>query len=220
VRVYEESGGFAFAEAAKDGYVGYIESASLGAPIEATHIVAVPATHLYPAPNLKRIETMALSFGSCLRIVSASGEFFETDDGLFIPKPHVRPAKKPFADPATVAQLFFGAPYLWGGNSIWGIDCSGLVQAAMLASGHPCPGDADLQEEAAGEPLPEGEAMRRGDLLFWSGHVAMAVDGETIVHANAHTMSVAYENLNETIARVEGSGGGPVTSRRRPRVLG
>lgn len=216
VTLYEDHEGWAFVEAARDGYVGYVAAASLAEPVEATHAVAVPASHLYPAPELKTRELAGLSFGSRFRVVSAAGDFYETAEGQFVPKPHLRPLNRPFADPATVAQLFFGAPYLWGGNSIRGIDCSGLVQAAMLAAGQPCPGDTDLQEAALGEPLDPAEPLARGDLLFWKGHVAIAVDGETLIHANAHHMAVAYERAAAAIARIAAEGGGPVTSRRRP----
>jgi len=216
VTVYEERQGWAFVEAARDSYVGYVAATALAEPVEPTHFVAVSASHLYPAPELKERELAGLSFGSRFRIVSAAGNFYETAEGRFVPKPHLRPLNRPFADPATVAQLFFGAPYLWGGNSIRGIDCSGLVQAAMLASGLPCPGDTDLQEAALGQPLDPAEPLRRGDLLFWKGHVAIAVDGETLIHANAHHMAVAYERAAEAIARIEGQGGSKVTSRRRP----
>lgn len=215
VTVHEERGGWAFVEAARDGYVGYLPAGALGPPLAATHIVAVPATHLYPAPDIKARETAHLSFGARLRVVSAAGAFYETETGAFVPRVHLRPANRPFTDPATVAQLFFGAPYLWGGNAIGGIDCSGLVQAAHLACAIPCPGDSDLQEAALGQPLPEDEPLRRGDLVFWRGHVAMAVDGATLIHANAHHMAVAYEPVAEAIARIAAQGGGAVTSRRR-----
>ena len=213
--VYERRDGWAFVEAAKDGYVGYVTEAALGPYIEATHIVSVPATHLYPVADLKRHEAAHLSFGSRLRVVSAAGNFFETEEGQFVPKPHVRPANRPFTDPATIAQLFFGVPYLWGGNSILGIDCSGLVQAALSACGIACPGDSDLQEAALGRALAEDEPLQRGDLVFWKGHVAMAVDPDTLIHANGFTMSVAYERAEDAIARIESQGEGPVTSRRR-----
>ena len=106
------------------------------------------------------------------------------------------------------------------GNSGTGIDCSGLVQAALLAAGHPCPGDSDLQEAVLGAALEPGIAPERGDLYFWKGHAAMAVDAETLIHANAHHMAVAYEPIAAAIARIAAQGGGPVTSRRRLQVLG
>ena len=215
VTVYEDAAGWAFVEAARDGYVGYLASGALIAPSEPTQVIAVPASHLYTAANLKSPEAMGLSFGARLRIVSGHGSFYETDTGHFVPRPHVRPLNRPFADPATVAQLFFGAPYLWGGNSIRGIDCSGLVQAALLACAIPCPGDSDLQEATLGRPLPEAEPLGRGDLVFWKGHVAMAVDGETLIHANAHHMAVVYEPFAAAAARIAAQGGGPITARKR-----
>ncbi len=214
VTVFEARAGFAFVEARRDGYCGYVAQTALGTPADTTHIVGVPATHLYPAPDLKRTELAHLSFGARLRIVSASGAFFETDLGLFVPKPHLRPANKPFTDPASVAQLFFGAPYLWGGNSIRGIDCSGLVQAACLACGIACPGDSDLQRASLGVPLQDEAPLARGDLVFWKGHVALAVDPETFIHANAHAMAVSYEPVVEAVDRI-GAEGYPVLARRR-----
>jgi len=214
--VLDEHEGHAFGWAARDGFVGYVASEALSAQApDPTHIVAVPATHAYGAPDLKSPEHCGLSFGSRLRVVSASGAFFETAEGWFIPKPHLRPANAPFADPVTIAQLFFGVPYLWGGNSVWGIDCSGLVQAAWLACGRPCPGDSDQQERALGTALPHGAPCLRGDLLFWKGHVALVVEPEVMIHANAHTMSVAYERIDEARARIEGQGDGAITAHKR-----
>ncbi|MBD3679786.1 MAG: C40 family peptidase [Rhodobacteraceae bacterium] len=215
VTVYEVRDGMAFVQSRRDGYVGYVSDAQLGPVSEATHAVSVPATHFYPAPDIKAPEVIALSFGARVRIVAGQGEFFETDQGKFIPKPHLRPLNRPVTDPVTVAQLHFGAPYLWGGNSITGIDCSGLVQAALLAAGQPCPADSDLQEKALGRELPEDTPAERGDLYFWKGHVAIAVDGETLIHANAYHMAVAYEPISEAIERIEAQGGGPVTARKR-----
>ncbi|WP_236626181.1 C40 family peptidase [Actibacterium mucosum] len=156
-----------------------------------------------------------VSFGSRMRVVSADGNFFETHDGRYIPKPHLRPLNAPFADPVTVAQMFFGVPYLWGGNSAMGIDCSGLVQAALVAAGIDCPGDSGPQENALGTPLALGSKPQRGDLLFWKGHVAIAVDHDTLIHANAHHMAVAYERIPDAIQRIESQGDGPVTAHKR-----
>lgn len=211
----EDRDGWTFGTLQRDGYAGWCQSAKLGPPIDANYMVAVRGTHIYPAPDIKREAIAVASFGARFRIVSETDRFMETSGGAFLPKPHLRPLEWPFRDPVTVAQLFFGTPYLWGGNSGTGIDCSGLVQAALLAAGIPCPGDSDLQEAAVGEALAPSVSPERGDLFFWKGHVAIAVDGETLIHANAHHMAVAYEPIATAIARIAAQGGGPVTSRRR-----
>lgn len=216
VTIYERRDGMCFVQAVRDGYVGYVEADALAPLAPITHRVGVTASHLYPVPDMKRPGARRLSFGAGLRIVAATGAFFETAEGWFVPRPHLRPANSPMTDPASVAQLFFGTPYLWGGNSSDGIDCSGLVQAALLACAQPCPGDADLQESTIGVALPEGASLQRGDLLFWRGHVAMAVDDTVLIHANAHKMAVTYEPIRDAIQRIDGAGDGPVTSRRRP----
>lgn len=215
VLVLEDREGWSFAMLDRDGYVGWIRSEALGRAVETSHFVAVRGSHLYPAPDLKSDPLAALSFGARFRIVSETDRFMETSDGAFLAKPHLRAIERPFSDPVAVAELFLGTPYLWGGNSGTGIDCSGLVQASLLATGLPCPGDTDLQEMALGEHLDTGEASRRGDLYFWKGHVAIAVDTETLIHANAHHMAVTCEPIAAAIARIAAQGDGPITSRRR-----
>lgn len=220
VLVLEDRDGWSFGTLMRDGYAGWIQTAKLGPGVEATHVVAARGTHLYPAPDIKREAVAALSFGARFRIVAETGRFMETSGGAFLPRPHMRPADRPFSDPVAVARMFEGTPYLWGGNSGTGIDCSGLVQSALLAAGQPCPGDSDLQEAALGQPLDPRAPALRGDLYFWKGHVAMALDGETLIHANAHHMAVAQESTAQAIARIAAQGGGPVTARKRLHSLG
>ncbi len=215
ITVYENLDGWAFIQANKDGYVGYIREHSVAERPEPTHWLAAPATHCYSAPDIRSPDVSWLGFGSLLTVVSHQPGFFETDQGQFVPKQHLWPVGKRFSDPVNAAQLHFGIPYLWGGNSMRGIDCSGLVQASLVAAGLRCPGDSDMQESELGCELPSDAALERGDLLFWRGHVAIAVDGETLLHANAHHMAVAYEPASTAIRRIEAQGGGPVTSHRR-----
>lgn len=215
VMVYERHEGHVFVQADKDGYIGYLEDAALGPDSAApTHWVAVPGSHAYPAPDIKRPEAIGLTFGAQVAIVAQRARFFETADGLFIPEPHLWPLDRRFGDPVAAAQLFVGAPYLWGGNTPRGVDCSGLVQLALIAAGMDCPADSD-QQEALGQPVPPDAPMQRGDLVFWAGHVAMAVDAGTILHANAHRMAVSHERIDLAERRIEVQGGGPVTGRRR-----
>ena len=210
--VLEWRAGHAFGRAARDGYVGYVREEELETYRAPTHVISARATHLYPADDVKSEARASLSFGARVTVVDERRKFVEIDAGGFVPKAHIRPIDRPFADPVTIAQLFFGAPYLWGGNSTSGIDCSGLVQAAFLACGIDCPGDSDLQQHL-GRDVPD--SYQRGDLLFWKGHVALCVDPETLVHANAHHMAVAYEPISRALTRIEAQGDGPLVAHRR-----
>jgi NlpC/P60 family/Bacterial dipeptidyl-peptidase Sh3 domain len=202
VLVLDRDGRHAFVQAEKDGYCGYLAEGSLGPDLAPTHWVRAPATHLYATPSIKLHEVASLSFGARLTIRAEDERFLETDEGLFVPRQHVGPEGDRMTDPAAVAEIFLGTPYLWGGNSWAGIDCSGLVQASLLACGIPCPGDSDLQFAALGRPLARGEAHRRGDLFFWTGHVAMAVDEARLIHANGHRMAVTHEGITEAVDRI------------------
>lgn len=216
--------GHAFVQAAQDGYCGWLDPAALGPAQTASHRVIAPASHLYRGPGLKTPDIFALSFGAqiCLDAEDdspASSRFARTAEGDFLPRAHIAPLGQPLPahlpDPAAVAEIFLGTPYLWGGNSRAGIDCSGLVQAALLAFGLDCPGDSDLQRAALGRALSPDQAYRRGDLFFWKGHVAMAVDGEKLIHANGFHAAVTYEGIAAACARITAQGEGPLLEVRR-----
>ena len=208
LRVIDRQAGHAFVQAAADGYCGWIAEAALGPAQQPTHWVAVPGSHLYSGPSVQAAETAGLSLGARLRIVADHDRFLETAEGAFVPRPHLRTLGDWATDPVTVAETLLGTPYLWGGNSRTGIDCSGLVQLAWSACGLPCPADSDQQFAALGQVLPESEVPRRGDLVFWKGHVALVVDAARLIHANGQTMSVAYEGIATCIARVAAAGEG------------
>lgn len=213
--VYEARDGWAFVEAT-DGYVGYLPEGVLAAPVEVTHRVRARATHLYPEANFKARELDSLSLGSRVRVVAEGERFLETDQG-FVPRAHVAPLGEFEADPVAVAERLLGTPYLWGGNSAFGIDCSGLVQIGLMACGIACPGDSDMQEAELGVDLGN-RSLRRGDLVFWKGHVAWMADEDRLLHANVHHMAVAYEGLDEALARIERQGDGTVTAMKRLEV--
>lgn len=192
---------YAFVQSGRDGYCGWLDLAAIGPDHAVTHRVIAPATLFYASPNIKRRELATLSFGSLLAIRTEAALFAETTDGLFVPRVHLAPLASHLSDPASVAEMYLGTPYLWGGNSRAGIDCSGLVQAALIACGIPCPGDSDQQFRALGRPLAAAEQPRRNDLYFWKGHVALALDEKRIIHANAHAMAVTIEAADAALTR-------------------
>ena len=213
VVVIDRQADHAFVQSAKDGYCGWIAQSALGPALAPTHCVCARASHLYSGPKLQAPEIAALPFAARLTVTGVQGAFAETPHG-FVPLAHLRALDDHRADPVAVAELFLGAPYLWGGNSAAGLDCSGLVQAALLACGLPCPGDSD-QQQALGEELRPDVPLARGDLLFWKGHVAFVADGGRILHANGHSMTTAFEPTSDAMARILAQGGGPVIARRR-----
>ena len=212
--VIDRDQGQAFGRADKDGSCGWLPESALADSPAPTHHVITPGTHLYPESRVQSPETAALPMGAGLTVLAMTESWAETTLG-FVPARHLAPIGIWAADPVSVAETLLGSPYLWGGNSRAGIDCSGLVQLARLACGLPCLADSD-QQQSLGAALSETEPLRRGDLLFWRGHVAMIVDPTRLIHANGHTMSVAYEPIVECIARIAAQSGGPVTHRRRP----
>jgi cell wall-associated NlpC family hydrolase len=151
--------------------------------------------------------------GARLAIARQDERFAVSANGWHIPAVHVAPIKAKQSNFVAVAEEFLNAPYLWGGKTSLGIDCSGLVQVALQAAGHLCPRDSDMQEMALGK-LSSLTDLKRGDMVFWKGHVAIARDGETLLHANAHHMAVAIEPAREAIARIKAAGS-EVTSVRR-----
>ncbi|MGU3544333.1 C40 family peptidase [Methylobacterium sp. A52T] len=221
VDLYDTADGFAFVQLARDGYVGYLPADSLGpADPEPTHRVTALRTFLYPEPDLKRPVLGHLSLGARLAATGEAGAYLETPGGYVFAR-HCAPVDAREPDYAATAARLAGTPYLWGGRTSLGLDCSGLVQLCLDAAGLPCPRDADMQERALGQALPFDPArpdvagLRRGDLVFWRGHVGLMADPETLIHANGHHMAVAAEPLAGAVARIAAHSFGAVTGLRR-----
>jgi cell wall-associated NlpC family hydrolase len=213
--VYDGSAGWAWVQLDRDKYVGYLPAAALGAPAEPTHRVAALRTHAYPGPSIKLPPRMALSLGARLTIVAHEGDFAVSADGLHLWLGHLAEAGSREPDYVSVAERFLETPYLWGGRTSEGIDCSGLVQTGLDAAGVAAPRDSDMQEAALGEPVAADKPLGRGDLVFWKGHVGVVRDSVTLLHANGFHMKVVSEPLTEARDRIAAKGGGEVTSVRR-----
>ena len=209
--VIDRMKGHAFGFAAKDGYCGWLPEEALEQGPPATHWVASTGTHLYAQPKASSQNLSALPMGARVAVVDQVDSYAQTTQG-FVPASHLLPLGTFLTDPVAVAELFLHSPYLWGGNSRAGVDCSGLAQIAFLSCGIALPADSDLQENFGS--VVQGD-FQRGDLLFWNGHVALAVDSQRLIHANGNTMSVAYENIADAIARIQLAEGAPLRSHRR-----
>ena len=203
VVVYEiKEEGWAWGQIASDGYVGWLPANALAAPgLPPTHCVTAPRTLAFPAPNIKVPPLAGLPMGARVAVARADERFAVVANGWHLPASHVAPLGSDRPDFVAVAEMFVGTPYLWGGKSTLGIDCSGLVQIALQMAGVACPRDSDMQENMVGRTVALDD-LRRGDLLFWPGHVAIACSADTILHANAHHMMVAREALADALARI------------------
>ena len=206
VIVYDIDGeGWAWGQIESDGYVGYLPANALVHPgAKPTHAVRAPRTFLYHEPDIKAPPVMPLSFGSFVTVRKSEKEFSFTERGAIFSK-HFAPVTEHEPDIVATAQKFLGTPYLWGGKTSLGLDCSALVQLSLSAAGMKCPRDSDMQEKALGDPIPL-EKLQRGDLVFWKGHVAIAFDPETLIHANAFHMAVAVEPLANAVERIAALG--------------
>ena len=214
VTVYEfDDEGWAWGQLASDGYVGYLPANALIAPRAApTHKVTALRTLAFPGPSIKQPPVVAPPLGSRIAVMREQDRFAVTLAG-YLPARHLAPLDHVEPDFVAVAERFLGTPYLWGGKTNNGIDCSGLVQVALHACGVPCPRDSDMQERSLGTSIALGQA-RRGDLIFWKGHVAIVRDTASMLHANAFHMAVTIEPIAEAIARIA-AGASEVTSVKR-----
>jgi cell wall-associated NlpC family hydrolase len=218
VTIYDTNAeGFAWGQLEADYYVGWLpDNALKPAAARPTHKVAALRALVFPGPDIKLQPIKALPLGAKLAVARVQDCMAVTQAGFYVPGAYLKPIGEYETDFVAVAERFLGTPYLWGGKTSLGLDCSGLVQIALATCGVPCPRDSDMQEEALGKPVAAADKpdFKRGDLVFWKGHVAVVRDHATLIHANAFHMAVAIEPMAEAIARI-GKTGSIVTSVRR-----
>jgi cell wall-associated NlpC family hydrolase len=223
VTVYEERQGWAWVQLQRDGYVGYLRSRALSAEVKpATHKVRAPGTFLYAAASAKALTGPHLSMTALVAIAEPGAAFSRLADGSFVPTRHIAELDRFAPDFVAVAERFVGTPYVWGGKTRLGLDCSGLVQVAMHAAGLDCPRDSDMQLAEVGREVavrPDLDGLQRGDLVFWQGHVGIMTDGFLLLHANAHHMAAVVEPLRSAVDRIA-RGGSAIAAIRRVEAKG
>src|SRR5262245_5637730 len=210
VTVYDEQDGWAWVQLAHDRYVGYLRAEALSRHVTPpTHRVSAPGTFVYAAPDAKALTAMHLTMNARVRVAQTDLGYARLADGGFVPARHLAEPDRFEADFVAVAECFVGTPYVWGGKTRLGLDCSGLVQVAMHAAGLDCPRDSDMQMAEVGSDVAvraDLDGLQRGDLVFWQGHVGIMTDGFLLLHANAHHMAAVVEPLRSAVDRIARAG--------------
>ncbi|MDR3421711.1 MAG: NlpC/P60 family protein [Xanthobacteraceae bacterium] len=207
VTIYDTNGeGWAWGQLAADGYVGWLPANALTPPgPPPTHKVVALRTFVFSVPSIKPPPLEALPFGARLAVARLEEPFAVTTSGGYVPAVHLAAIDVYQPDFVALAERFVDVPYLWGGKTPLGLDCSGLVQIALTACGIACPRDSDMQEETLGRAAAIAN-LQRGDLVFWKGHVAIARDRKSFIHANVFHMAVTIEPVADAVARIRGAG--------------
>lgn len=219
VRIFEIRDGWAWGQILTDDYVGYLPLEGLSpGQLKPTHHVSNLRTFIYEEANLKSPPIALVSMMSPVAVIGQEGEFSELADKGYIYSSHLAPVSSFDDDFVAVAERFVGTPYLWGGRTSLGLDCSALIQIALQATGEFSRRDSDLQAASLGDLLADSSdisQLKRGDLVFWKGHIGVMINEADLLHSNAHHMAVEIEPLAPAVERIRSNGGGEITAVRR-----
>ncbi len=204
---YDIASGWAWGQSLEDDYVGYVrEDALCPNAAAADHRVIAQMTPVFPAADLKKPVRDFLPLNAKVKVLAREGVYARIGESAFVFAGHLAPVNEAATDWVEVAERFLRAPYVWGGKTAAGLDCSGLIQTSLQAAGFACPRDTDMQERALGHAV-DAKNLQRGDLVFWKGHVGVMLDASRLLHANAFHMEVTIEPLAQAVARIEKSAG-------------
>ena len=214
VKYFSAAKGWAFIQNTYDNYVGYVPESTIASETQKTHIVTAPLAHVFMEPNIKSQNIEILPLAARVSGEVLENGFLETELG-WISVLQLKRKTEISKDPVEVSKLLQNAPYLWGGNTTLGIDCSGLIQISLLLCGIDCPGDSDQQMNTLGQNIDIGSPRKKGDIIFWKGHVAWALNERQILHANAYHMATVIEEANEAIERIKKQDNNSVIAHKR-----
>ena len=214
VKFFSAAKGWAFIQNTYDNYVGYVPESTIASETQKTHIVTAPLAHVFMEPNIKSKNIEILPLAARVSGEVIENGFLEIELG-WISVSQLKRKTELSEDPVEISKLLQNAPYLWGGNTTLGIDCSGLIQISLLLCGIDCPGDSDQQMNTLGQNIDIGSPRKKGDILFWQGHVAWALNESQILHANAYHMATVIEEANEAIERIKKQDNNSVIAHKR-----
>jgi hypothetical protein len=201
--VLDITSGWAWGYCLLDHRVGYVEAIELADPLEPTHIVCEAHAPVQTCSDPLSTPIAHLPMGARLQ-GEVRGAMLQIEGGC-IPLAYLRRIDEFENDPVAVAQRLLGTPYLRGGRTAQGLDCSGLVQLSLQLCGIPCPRDT-ADQRMLGIALPDDAQLARGDLLFCDDHVGLMVDDRMAIQVSHLAQKVAVEPLH--CAQAAGSGGG------------
>lgn len=219
VTVFEDTGGVAWVRNQTDGYVGYTDSVALSDTVHApTHQVTAIRTCVYGDPHVRSPAFLTLPICAPVSVTDTKGRYAELATGGWVPAQHLAELGDTESDFVAVAERFMGTPYVWGGRSERGLDCSALVQLALMRCGVDAPRDSDMQEAGLGSPVSydgNEDVLQRGDLVFWKGHVGIWGTADRFLHANAMDMCVSAAPFQDIVRYIQENENQPVSSVRR-----